>query len=131
MTAQKTVWPCLRYDDARPALKFLVDVVGFTEALVVRGEDGTSVVHAELRWPEGGGVMFGETGTAGGLHDRMKPGTGAIYVVTDHVDEIHRRVRDSGAEILEDPNDTDFGSRTFTAADHEGNMWTFGTYRGA
>ena len=29
------------------------------------------------------------------------------------------------------PFDTDYGSRDFTVRDPEGNLWSFGTYRGA
>jgi uncharacterized glyoxalase superfamily protein PhnB len=55
--------------------RFLVDVLGFTEALVVPGPDG-SITHAELRWPEGGAVMLGSTGhPTDGVHDAMKPGS--------------------------------------------------------
>lgn len=128
---QPTVWPCLRYDDARAALKFLVNTVGFVEALVVTGDDGTTIVHAELRWPEGGAVMLGDTSVADGTHERMKPGASTIYVVSDQVDEVYQRVSASGATLLQDLHDTDYGSHTFTATDPEGNMWTFGTYRGA
>ncbi|WP_158893161.1 VOC family protein [Amycolatopsis anabasis] len=131
MTAQPTIWPALRYDDPRAALKFLVDTVGFTETLVVTGEDGTTVTHAELRWPEGGGVMLGDAGVCKGGYEAQRAGTGAVYVVTDRVDEIHRRVTESGAEIVEPLTDTDYGSHTFTLRDAEGNLWTFGTYRGA
>ncbi len=54
-TPAPTVWPALRYDDAPAAVRFLVDVLGFTETLVVPGPEG-SIAHAELRWPEGGAV---------------------------------------------------------------------------
>jgi hypothetical protein len=30
-----------------------------------------------------------------------------------------------------DAQDEDYGSRGFTARDPEGNLWSFGTYRGA
>lgn len=131
MSPTPNVWPCLRYDDAPAALQFLVDVFGFTECLVVPTDD-SDIVHAELRWPEGGAVMFGSTkGKTGGTHDEMRPGVTAIYVVTDHVDAVCDRVRRAGAEIAEGLHDTEFGSHTFTARDPEGNLWTFGTYRGA
>jgi uncharacterized glyoxalase superfamily protein PhnB len=61
----------------------------------------------------------------------MKPGTGAVYVVSDHVDEIHAKVAAAGAEITAELHDTDFGSHTFRLRDTEGNAWTIGTYRGA
>ncbi|WP_020671322.1 VOC family protein [Amycolatopsis nigrescens] len=126
-----TVWPCLRYHDPRSAVDFLTGVAGFTEALVVPDEEGATIVHAELRWPEGGAVMLGDTKLADGDCARLPAGTSSVYVVTERVDEIYRRVKDSGARISQDLNDTDYGSHTFTMADFEGNMWTFGTYRGA
>jgi uncharacterized glyoxalase superfamily protein PhnB len=130
-TPAPTVWPALRYDDAPAAVRFLVDVLGFAEALVVPGPHGT-IAHAELRWPEGGAVMLGSTGhPADGIHDAMKPGTGAVYVVSDHVDEIHAKASAAGAEITAELHDTDFGSHTFSLRDAEGNAWTIGTYRGA
>ncbi|MEQ3552216.1 VOC family protein [Pseudonocardia nematodicida] len=125
-----TVWPALRYDDAPAARTFLVDVFGFREALVVPDDDG-DIVHAELRWPEGGGVMFGSTKNSGNGHEHMRPGVGSVYVVTDHVDEVHARVRAAGADVTRELEDTDYGSHTFSVRDTEGNHWTFGTYRGA
>jgi uncharacterized glyoxalase superfamily protein PhnB len=126
-----TVWPALRYDDAPRAIEFLVDVLGFTETLVVAGPNGT-IAHAELRWPEGGAVMLGSTGyPADGVHDAMKPGSSTIYVVSAHVDAIHAKVAGAEAEITVELHDTDFGSHTFSLRDPEGNAWTIGTYRGA
>jgi uncharacterized glyoxalase superfamily protein PhnB len=130
MTPEPNVWPALRYADAPAAVRFLVDVVGFAETLVAPNPDGT-IAHAELRWPEGGGIMLGSVRPPDGVHDNMKPGTGAIYVVSDRVDEIHDAVKAAGAEITLDLHDTDYGSHTFSFRDPEGNAWTIGTYRGA
>ncbi|MBV8931129.1 MAG: VOC family protein [Kutzneria sp.] len=124
-----TVWPTLRYDDASAALTFLTGVFGFREALVVRDDDG-DIVHAELRWPEGGAVMFGTCKATDGPHAQMKAGVGAVYVVTEDVDGLHERVH-GAAEIAGPLRDTDYGSRDFTVRDPEGNLWTFGDYRGA
>lgn len=129
MTPQPNVWPALRYEDAPAAVRFLVDVLGFTEALVV--PEGDLIAHAELRWPEGGAVMLGSVRPPDGIHDAMKPGAGAVYVVSDHVDEVYRRVKDSGARITAELTDTDYGSHTFSLRDPEGNSWTVGSYRGA
>jgi len=129
MTPEPNVWPAFRYDDARAAIRFLVDVLGFTETLVV--PEGDLVAHAELRRPEGGGVMLGSVRPPDGVHDAMKPGTGAAYVVSDEVDEIYARARQAGAEITAELTDTDYGSHTFSLRDPEGNSWTVGTYRGA
>jgi uncharacterized glyoxalase superfamily protein PhnB len=51
-------------------------------------------------------------------------------VVTDDTDKLYERAAAAGAEITREPFDTDYGSRDFTARDPEGNLWSFGTYRG-
>ncbi|MBH1938044.1 VOC family protein [Streptomyces sp. AV19] len=128
-----SVWPILHYDDTRAALRFLVDVLGFAE-VVATPDEHDGIGHAELRWPGGGVLVFGSTRHTDSVHGRMRAGTGAVYVVADDVDAVHRRVREAGGEILEPPHDTEFGSGarayTFTVKDPEGNLWTFGTYRG-
>jgi uncharacterized glyoxalase superfamily protein PhnB len=125
-----TVWPTLRYDDAPGALRFLVDVLGFRETLVVPDDTG-DITHAELRWPEGGAVMLGSTKFCDGVHSAMRPGATSAYVVSDEVDAIYRRVQAAGATVAQELEDTDYGSHTFTVRDPEGNLWTVGTYRGA
>jgi uncharacterized glyoxalase superfamily protein PhnB len=126
------VWPTLRARDARALITFLVDAFGF-EATVVYG-DGDQVDHAQLSWPEGGGVMLGSAREndedAHGRATPTRPGTFGAYVVTDHVDVIFARAKAAGAEIIAEPYDTDYGSHDFAAADPEGNRWSFGTYRG-
>lgn len=133
-TPEPTVWPVLHYDDTAAALRFLADAFGFREALVTSDDQG-EVVHAELRWPDGGAVVFGSTKHIDGVHGQMRAGASAAYVVAHDVDAIHQRALRASAEIVEPPHDTKFGSgvrtRAFTAQDPEGNLWTFGTYRGA
>jgi len=131
MTApESTVWPTLRYDDAPGGLRFLVDVLGFRETLVVPDDTG-DITHAELRWPEGGAVMLGSTKFCDGAHSAMHPGATSVYVVSDQVDAIYQRVQAAGATVAQELADTDYGSHTFTVRDPEGNLWTVGTYRGA
>jgi uncharacterized glyoxalase superfamily protein PhnB len=130
---EPTVWPALRYDDAPGALRFLVDVFGFREALVVP-DDADNITHAELRWPDGGGVMFGATKHCDDVHASRSVGAANIYVVASEVaavDAVHQRCVAAGARITRELEDTDYGSHTFSVRDPEGNGWTFGTYRGA
>ncbi|MFC5905705.1 VOC family protein [Streptacidiphilus monticola] len=118
------VWPTLRARDARPLIRFLVEAFGFEET-VVHGE-GDQVHHAELAWPEGGGVMLGSVREAPG----PQPRGFAAYVVTADPDAVHDRAIDGGAEIIQGLHETDYGSRDFAARDPEGNHWYFGTYPG-
>ncbi|MGV9798055.1 VOC family protein [Mycobacterium sp. NPDC003449] len=129
-----TIWPILHYLDTLAALRFLVDVLGFDE-VVTATDDQNDIVHAELRWPGGGSLVFGSTKHTDSVHGSMKPGAAAVYIVTEDVDAVYQRVRGSGAgTVITAPATTQFGSGdaayAFTAADPEGNLWTFGTYRG-
>ena len=128
-TPAPTIWPALAYADAPAAIRFLVDAFGFVETLVVPGEGGREIAHAELRWPEGGGVMLGSASDAKEVEPR-KPGMACIYVVTDAPDALFDRATAVGAEVVRGLKDEDYGSRGFTVRDPEGNSWSFGTYRG-
>lgn len=129
-TPPPSVWPCLNYRDAPAAIAFIRDVVGFTETLVVPGDDG-KVAHAELRWPEGGGVMLGSADRADSEFSQLPTGAGSVYVVTADPQAVHDRVVAAGATIARPMESTDYGSDGFTMADPEGNLWSFGTYAGA
>jgi uncharacterized glyoxalase superfamily protein PhnB len=132
-----TVWPTLRARDARALIRFLVDAFGFEETVVYGDQpdgSGDTVVHAELAWPHGGGIMLGSAreGSSGdGDAWALQPGSAGCYVVTDDPDALHDRAVAAGAKILTPLHDTDYGSRDFAALDPEGNRWSFGTYPGA
>jgi uncharacterized glyoxalase superfamily protein PhnB len=127
------VWPTLRARDARGLIRFLVDAFGFEE-VVAWGDQpdgsGDVVVHAQLAWPAGGGIMLGSA--RGGDDDpwALTPGSAGCYVVTDDPDALHDRAVAAGAEVFQPLHDTDYGSRDFAVRDPEGNRWSFGTYRG-
>ncbi len=129
-----SVWPVLHYDDTRRALRFLVDVLGFDEVIAMADASG-EIVHAEVSWQNGGCLVFGSTKHTDSVHGAMQAGTSAVYLVTREVDAVHERVRSSGeGSVVQSPQVTQFGSGAeayaFTAADPEGNLWTFGTYAG-
>jgi uncharacterized glyoxalase superfamily protein PhnB len=129
-TAAQVLFPFLRYRDAPAAIDWLVKAFGFEELMVVPGENG-AVAHAELSF--GPGVIM--LGTAREDELRIKTPhdlgavTGGIYVYIEDVDVHCDRARAVGAEIIRGPENTDYGSREYTARDPEGHLWSFGTYR--
>jgi len=131
MTNAPSVWPGLLCTDAPATIRFLVEAFGFEETLVVPGERDGEVMHAEARWPEGGIVMIGSDDRRGEFASHNRPGTNSLYVVTDHPDDVFTRATAAGAQVVRDLADTDYGSRGFTVRDPEGNLWSFGTYRGS
>ena len=125
------LWHCLVYRDAAAGIRFLTEGLGF-EARAVHTDpaDDSVVHHAELRWPSGGGVMLGTPREGPGP---QHPGTGSAYCVTgtdEAVDRLHERALAHGGTSLQPPTDMDYGGRSCTVADPEGNRWSIGSYRG-
>lgn len=127
-TPAPQVWPSLRATEARKLIAFLVDAFGFAETAVY-GE-GDRVDHAELAWPPGGGIMLGSVRDDADDVWALRTGTAGMYAVTDEPDALYARAVAAGAQVVRELNDTDYGSREFAVRDPEGNLWSFGTYRG-
>jgi uncharacterized glyoxalase superfamily protein PhnB len=119
-----TVFPALSYDDAQRAIDFLIEAFGAERHAVYSSDDGR-IQHAELRFGNGI-VMFGSS--AGELPATAGRSAG-VYIVVAEPDEHHARALKAGAEIVREPEDTEYGSREYTAKDPEGNTWSFGTYQ--
>ena len=109
----------------------LLKAFGFeARACHTRDGDPTIVEHAEMRWPLGGGVMFGTAEKDDGPFGKRVPGNDSVYVVCDDPDVLFDRAVTAGAEVVRGLRDEDYGSRGFTVRDPEGNLWSFGTYGG-
>ncbi len=122
------LWVTLSYRDAEAGLAWL-KAVGFTERTVYRDDADPAVVHhAELSWPDGGGVMLGTHRPRPEWPDQ--PGTGSAYAVTDDVDGTYEAALAAGGSGLRKPADQDYGGRSCVVRDPEGNVWSFGSYRG-
>ena len=124
--------PATRYRDPEAALAFLRDVLGLGEHAVFRNDDG-AIVHAQMRCGTGM-VMFGPA--QGTQFDRLMVApdetggreTTTIYAVVDDVAARHDRAVAAGALVLMPLADQPQGGRSFTVADPEGHIWTFGDY---
>lgn len=118
----------MRCKDAEAMIAWLKDVLGFTERVIYRREN--IVTHAELSFgssilmlgadrPDGYGKSVGD------LDGRR---TDAVYLAVDDPDALYAKVKASGARIEMELQNTDYGSRDFSARDPEGGLWSFGTY---
>ena len=126
-TPAPQVWPTVQARDALALIDFYVQTFGFLRTAVYA--DGATVAHAQLDWPEGGGIMLGSHKPD--AEWSTQPGTLAAYAVTDHVEELWQRVRGaSGVTVIRPLGSTDYGSQEFAVRDPEGNAWSFGTYPG-
>ena len=111
------VYPFMRFADPDAALEWLARAFGFEELVVYRSDEG-AVHHAEISLGPGI-VMFGPG----------DPASQGVYVAVDDADAHYERAKAAGAEIVREIEDTDYGSREYTARDLEGHVWSFGTYR--
>ncbi|GAA1945436.1 VOC family protein [Brevibacterium antiquum] len=126
------VWPTFRYRDAKTAIAFLQDAFGFEVAAeYTNADDPQRVDHAELRWPEGGGVMLGSVRDDGGVMTKTGVPAGSVYIASDRVEELYHRAMAAGATEVMGLTEQDYGSKDFSVQDPEGVLWSFGTYRGA
>lgn len=122
------LWAAVSYDDAHAARAWL-RALGFEDGILVPGDTDGEIQHSEMLWPEGGRVMVSSRAKADKTFATPR-GSGSVYVVCDHPDEVYARAEALGAEVLRPMEDSDYGSRGFSVADVEGNRWSFGTYAG-
>ena len=124
----QTIFPILRYHDARGAIQWLCATFGAVELFSVPAS-GDEVRHAQLELCSNiimlGSVRPGEQMTS---PKTLGAATQALCVYVEDLDAHFERVRRAGAEITGLPRDTDFGAREYHVRDLEGHSWTFGTY---
>ena len=124
----QTIFPMLRYHDARGAVAWLCRVFGFTEVFSTP-ESGAFVRHAQLRLGTNI-IMLGSVRPGDGIKTPrdVEAATQALSVYVENVDEHFRQAEAAGAEVVTRPYTTDFGAREYHVRDPEGHPWTFSSY---
>ena len=125
----QTIFPILRYNDARHAIRWLCHSFGFVEVFTVP-EVGDVVRHARLKLGKNQ-IMIGTVRSDDGLASPEALGTATqgLYVYVGDVEAHFDRTRTSGAAIISPPKDTNFGTREYYVRDLEGHVWVFGNYQ--
>ena len=123
--------PSMRYRDAPAAIDWLCRVLGFSEHMVVPGEDG-AVAHAQLTLGDGM-IMLGserddEHGQLMAVPGSDGPNTQSAYVVVDGVEAVHDRAKAAGAPIVTPLQNPEYGGVFFACRDPEGYVWNIGSY---
>jgi uncharacterized glyoxalase superfamily protein PhnB len=127
-----TIWPGFVYQDARAAIDFLTGTFGFEARIVVANEDDPRIIeHSQLNWPEGGTVMVSTADRPGNVFSARPIGGASVYVVTDRIDELAKAAANANCPFIQELQDNQgYEGRGFSIRDPEGNIWSFGTYRG-
>lgn len=126
------IWPAIPSNDAPALIRLAIDVLGFTEQIVVPGERPGEIAHSQLAWPEGGVVQVSTAHRDGNVFSDREVGSASIYVVTDDPMAVYRRAVAAGLEIVREPETPDYdpNGSGFSLRDPDGNLWSFGTYAG-
>ncbi len=127
-----TIIPTMRYEDAGAAIDWLCRAFGFSERMVVRGENGV-IFHAQLTFGNGM-IMLGSARED--EFDKLQKtpqavggvGTQSAYIIVTDADAQYQQALNAGAEIVSEIADQDYGGRAFSCRDPEGHLWNFGSY---
>lgn len=124
----QTIFPILRYNEARKAIHWLCAAFGCVERFSVP-ETGDPVRHAQLKLGSGV-IMLGSVRPDDGLTSPQGTGvsTQALCVHVKDVDAHFKQASAAGADIISPPADTDFGAREYHVRDLEGHLWSFTNY---
>lgn len=123
------IWGVMTYTDPEAGIRFITDVLGFEELVLVRDPAG-GIVHSEFRWPEGGIVQV--AGVDPGNPFLPAPGGNGLYVITQDPHAVWERCQAAGAEVIRPPEEPHYdpGGMGFSVRDPGGNAWSFGSYVG-
>jgi uncharacterized glyoxalase superfamily protein PhnB len=124
------IWSVMTYADVDAGIRFLTEVLGFEELVMVRDEEGT-IRHSEYRWPEGGIVQLASADPANPFLTAPGKNSG-LYVITQDPQAVWERCQAAGVEVLRQPEEPHYdpGGMGFSVRDPEGNAWSFGRYAG-
>jgi uncharacterized glyoxalase superfamily protein PhnB len=118
------ITPYLYYEDVGEALKFLAKAFGLRKSgTPMKGRDG-KINHAVMTLGDDL-VMMGCPPAGYRNPKRLGQATQALYISVEDVDKHFARAQKAGAKILEEPKDTNYGSRRYGAEDPEGHQWYF------
>jgi PhnB protein len=121
----RMVTPYLVAADGPALIDFVKEAFGAEE--IMRAETPTGGVHGEVRI--GDSMMM----VGGGIPGKNFPGQlkqNALHVYVKDVDSVTKKAVASGATLIDEPRDQEYGERSSTVKDKGGNMWYIATHQG-
>lgn len=125
-----SISPQLTVDDVSKSMEYYGRVLGFTQGLALRGEDG-AVMHGEVKLGDVT-LMFGAATPDNAATEKLSQGApkgvGVLLYFNlgdEDIDRYHNDAKDAGAKIVEAIDDRFWGDRTFTVEDPDGYVLMF------
>jgi uncharacterized glyoxalase superfamily protein PhnB len=117
------ILPHVYYENMADALTWLVEVLGFVEHFRFELPDGQ--LHGVMMHHGDAWVMLKSSSQTLTSPAKLSFGTQSLMVFVENVDEHYHHVNSSGARIVEQIFDTEYGERQYSVQDLEGHIWTF------
>ncbi len=124
--------PILRYKNAKKAIEWLCESLGFKVFLEVPGE-GNNVIHARLVLEENM-IMIGSLGREGKIEKSFKSPediggvTQCAFLYAENPEIIYGLALKSGVGIIEHLSDFQFGGQSFSCRDLESHIWVISSH---
>lgn len=121
----RMVTPYLVAADGPALIDFVKEAFGAEE--IMRAETPMGGVHGEVRI--GDSMMM----VGGGIPGKNFPGQlkqNALHVYVKDVDSVTKKAVESGATLIDEPRDQEYGERSSAVKDKGGNMWYIATHQG-
>jgi uncharacterized glyoxalase superfamily protein PhnB len=124
--------PTLRYKDAAKAIDWLCSTFGFKNHLVIPGDKGT-IVHAQLILQNSMIMLSTKSDTEYDQYVKSPKEVNGVntqcpYIIIEQIDEHYLHSKNSGAEIVTELRDEEYGGKVYSCKDPEGYLWNFGSY---
>ena len=131
-SSMSSVAVAMRYRDVAAASDWLCAAFGFQKHFVATSKTG--VVHyAQLTFGHAMLMLAPVRDTPLGTYMKQPDEIGGAetqssYLLVSDADAHCARAKASGADVILDIHDDDFGGRSYACRDPEGHIWNFGTY---
>jgi len=117
------ILPHVYYENMNDALTWLIEIFGFAEHFRFELPDGQ--LHGVMMHHGDAWIMLKNSGRTLTSPAKLGVATQSLMVFVEDVDEHYRRVKSSGARIVEELFDTEYGERQYSVQDQEGHIWMF------
>jgi len=115
-----TVLPHVHYQDLGEAIAWLTRAFGFRE--YYRYGDGPS---GGQMWAGKAAIQVRQAGEGERSPAQLGYGTQSLTIFVDYVDAHCARAKATGAKVLEEPHETEYGEYQYAAEDLDGHHWLF------
>ncbi|HWW15099.1 MAG TPA: VOC family protein [Candidatus Dormibacteraeota bacterium] len=119
------VTPYLVAEDGPALLEFTKQAFGAEETFRTVGPAGG--LHGEVRI---GDSMLMVGGGIPGKEFKATPKTHALHIYVEDADAVCKRAVASGATLIDEPSDQEYGERSGSVKDPAGNIWYIATHQG-